>query len=311
MSDKFRVAIVGLGRISVQYDLDSPHGDSIYTHARAISRHPDCMLVGGVDVSAEARARFIQHYKASGFERYEDLVRVSGAPDLVVLATPALVRLSAIKEIIAQPPGLLLIEKPLANTLDEADQLLEICQNAGIKVAVNYIRRFDPVLSRIPALAVKAGLGNPVACSILYSGDILESGSHYIDLLVSWFGSGRVRQTWGKGSGQIDFGDVKGVLQSVRTSFGIGEIDLLFADGRMAITDYGEKLTIWKNGPDPNFPGYQRLGQMVNAPQPEMRFYQKNVLDRLLAEWKIGVHTVSTGADARESLRLSLELTGS
>ena len=59
------VVLIGLGQISMGYDLNSKDSDLILTHAKAYSLHPDFILAGGVDPKFELCERFKQNYGAN------------------------------------------------------------------------------------------------------------------------------------------------------------------------------------------------------------------------------------------------------
>jgi len=55
-----------------------------------------------------------------------------------------------------------LVEKPLANTVEDVEVMVQACRAAdpGLKVQVGYILRFNPVYERLHALARAGGLGD-------------------------------------------------------------------------------------------------------------------------------------------------------
>ena len=55
---KEKCLVIGLGQIGMGYDLDCDPNTSVYSHARAISLHPDFELVGAVDLSQLLRSTF-------------------------------------------------------------------------------------------------------------------------------------------------------------------------------------------------------------------------------------------------------------
>ncbi len=52
----YRVLIVGLGQIGLGYDLGGAPAEQVYSHARAVSRHPAFTLVGAGAGSTARRA---------------------------------------------------------------------------------------------------------------------------------------------------------------------------------------------------------------------------------------------------------------
>ena len=50
----------------------------------------------------------------------------------------------------------ILVEKPIAATLEDADAMIAACDEAGVPLMVGYILRFEPAYARIQQ-AVEAG----------------------------------------------------------------------------------------------------------------------------------------------------------
>ena len=65
---KEKCLVIGLGQIGMGYDLDCDPNTSVYSHARAISLHPDFELVGAVDLSQLLRSTFEEHYIRPAFD---------------------------------------------------------------------------------------------------------------------------------------------------------------------------------------------------------------------------------------------------
>ena len=101
-----------------------------------------------------------------------------------------------------------LVEKPMALTLDDADRMIDICQRKGVKLGVVFQRRTEPVFQRVRQ-AVEAGdlgllnlgvLTMPYVRTQAYydsapwrgtwsldgGGVLMNQGIHLVDLLI-WF----------------------------------------------------------------------------------------------------------------------------
>jgi predicted dehydrogenase len=124
-----RVAVVGVGHLGRH-------------HARILSGMPDVRLVGIFDLNRQ-RAREIA--AACGTEMLTDLAQVPDMVDAVTVAVPTDSHLS-----VAQPlveAGIpVLIEKPLARSVPEADVLLAAARARGVMLAVGHTERFNPAV---------------------------------------------------------------------------------------------------------------------------------------------------------------------
>src|SRR5664279_298267 len=104
-------AVIGLGSIGQGYDYDSE--GLILTHARAFARHPGFELLAGVDPDANQRERFERQY------------HLPTSPDAAIFA-----------QILAARPKAVLCEKPLAQTLADAQGMVAAAAAAGCALAV-------------------------------------------------------------------------------------------------------------------------------------------------------------------------------
>ncbi len=127
MSERIRLAVIGagyLGRI----------------HARLAGQAQGVELVGVVDPLPEARRLAQAECQAPVLADYHDLI---GQIDAAVIATPT--RLHHGVSLALLEHGIhLLVEKPLATSVTEADELLEAAKRHGALVQVGHIERFNP-----------------------------------------------------------------------------------------------------------------------------------------------------------------------
>ncbi len=121
-------------------------------HARLIKEMPDVDLVGVVDPVAAARERVASDCLT---QPYADHKALLGRIDAAVIATPTRFHCAVALDFLrAGVP--LLIEKPLAADLSEADELVETAQEHGVLLQVGHIERFNPALE-----AARPHLGQP------------------------------------------------------------------------------------------------------------------------------------------------------
>jgi predicted dehydrogenase len=98
----------------------------------------DAELVGGMDISPEARERFAEEV---GADTYEDVDELYETADAVVIATPN--RFHEEYATTALEAGLdVLLEKPLAHTLESAERIAEAADTADGFCMVGFNNRF-------------------------------------------------------------------------------------------------------------------------------------------------------------------------
>ncbi|MEO5534727.1 MAG: Gfo/Idh/MocA family oxidoreductase [Pseudolysinimonas sp.] len=145
MTERHRVVVVGAGRIS------SMHFDYFAMRPERIE------LVGAVDPSDERRAWAADTYGiptvASIAEAIADIDF-----DIAVVATPSHVRVPAVRELAAAGKHIL-VEKPFANSIDEAQQMVAAADEGGVQLAVdqNFRDHYPFELARAAIAAGRIG----------------------------------------------------------------------------------------------------------------------------------------------------------
>jgi len=134
--DKIRVAVVGAG-------------DFGRNHARVYRELADAELIGIVDADPSRAAQVAKEFSTQVFPDIESL---AGIVDAVSVAVPTV-------EHARVGCGLLelgldvLVEKPMAASLAEADELLAAASRAGRILQVGHLERFNPgIIAVMPAL---------------------------------------------------------------------------------------------------------------------------------------------------------------
>ncbi|MDX2034669.1 MAG: Gfo/Idh/MocA family oxidoreductase [Blastocatellia bacterium] len=141
MTRKWRVAILGLG-----------HWYSAYNIARALREYPKAELVAVAWHNAEQLAEFAGTFGAPGYADYEELLAREEV-DLVHLAPPV-AEMSACAIAAARAGKHIVLGKPMAMTMEQADRMVEAVEAAGVKcVAFQGIKRLQSggLKSRIDA----------------------------------------------------------------------------------------------------------------------------------------------------------------
>ncbi|MEM6397226.1 MAG: Gfo/Idh/MocA family oxidoreductase [Bacteroidota bacterium] len=107
-------------------------------------------LVGFYDPDPEQAARVAEETGAKAFESYEALL---GAVDAVDVVTPTPTHHQLVKQALLAGKHVF-VEKPLTHTLAEAEELIEISQQAGLIVQVGHVERFNPALLALGERAI-------------------------------------------------------------------------------------------------------------------------------------------------------------
>ncbi len=114
---------------------------------------PSVELVGFFDPNDETATAVAEHYKVQRFEAAEDLL---DAADIIDVVAPTNFHFGICEKAIRQGKHVF-VEKPLANTMEEAQQLVKLVQESNVKLQVGHVERFNPAF-----LAVKDFELNPM-----------------------------------------------------------------------------------------------------------------------------------------------------
>ncbi|MBI4383901.1 MAG: Gfo/Idh/MocA family oxidoreductase [Nitrospinae bacterium] len=314
---RLTAAVVGLGNIGFRYDLDSGPG-RIFSHAKAYREHPGFELVGGVDIDEKKRADFERHTGVKAYPSFDALMKSGGrAADCVSICTPTRLHLSSLKEVHPSRAALILMEKPLAYSLDEAREMLNLSQN-NYKIAVNYIRRWDPGIIGAKKTIDGGSLGPPASAQCWYSKGLFNYASHAIDLFHYFFGPERetlfIRD---KGIGAEDphldfllrFESFDACFQASSDEFlRLLEIDMLFERGRVKILDNGWKIQLFRaRGSGDRNNGRVLEEEDLPAGQ-DMDRYQYNVMDGIYRSLLDGAPLASDGQSAFGTLETCVRI---
>jgi phthalate 4,5-cis-dihydrodiol dehydrogenase len=141
---KLRLGVAGLGR-AFSVMLPTFTGD-----ARVA-------LVAAADPRAEARQRFTADFGGKGYATVEELC-ADPAVDVVYVGTPH--QFHAQHAALAARHGKhLLIEKPIALTLDQCKSIIEAARSAGVHLVVGHSHSFDAPVHRLRALIASRDFG--------------------------------------------------------------------------------------------------------------------------------------------------------
>ncbi len=144
---KYRVAILGCrGRGAAA--------------ARAYHQHPRTELVGLCDLLAERRDGLGDELGVAA--RYDDFWRMiqEESPDIVAIPTATELHYRLAMEVLAQGVHID-IEKPLCQTLAEADEVLSTASKQGVQVAVHHQGRCGGPMRALQAAVAQGRIGAP------------------------------------------------------------------------------------------------------------------------------------------------------
>ena len=180
MAEAVRIGIIGTGGIA-------------RAHAENVRNNPDSVLVGGVDVSPDARASFSEEYDVPAYESYEEL-RDNGL-DAIIITTPNRFHAEYATKALADDIHVL-CEKPLADTLTNAEEIVEAEANSDAVAMVGFNNRFI-----YPTESVKNAIESG------HMGDVVHVSANWIRRRgIPGRGGWFTRQDLSGGGSMIDIG---------------------------------------------------------------------------------------------------------
>ncbi len=123
----------------------------------ALHRHPRARLVAAADRSAVLRERF---ERDTGLPSHDDAAALLARPDVdaVYIATPHQFHREHV-ELAARHGRHVVVEKPMALSIQDCDAMIEACQRAGVTLVVGHTHAFDPPVQEIRRIAASGTLG--------------------------------------------------------------------------------------------------------------------------------------------------------
>lgn len=121
-------------------------------HLKLLNQSEKYELVGFYDSDAENGKKLEQEF---GYKYYNDLDQLLSEIQVLDIVTPTLFHYEYAKKAIEK--GIhFFIEKPVTQTLEQAEELIRLCEEKNIKVQVGHVERYNPAY-----IATKSFLSNP------------------------------------------------------------------------------------------------------------------------------------------------------
>jgi predicted dehydrogenase len=170
---------------------------------------PGVKLVGIAETFPDAAIVACNRFGLPDVQEIGALLKMPGV-DIVYIATPPFLHFSQAMEAL-QAGKHVLIEKPTALNLMEAEELLAVARERGLFLATDLMQRYNPLYDAIDGLLTRKPLGELLhayfenyACDEQLPADhwfwdrtksggiFIEHGVHFFDLFAGWLGPGKV-----------------------------------------------------------------------------------------------------------------------
>ena len=157
---RFRVALLGCGRIA-------------HVHAGYLRQVPEVDFIGACDLDAASREGFTARWQVPTYADLDELL-AAGQPDIIHLLTPPSTHPRLAIELVERGVHLL-VEKPMAFSVVEADSMVDAAQRCGKLLTVDHNRWFDPVVQQARRLVDAGRLGTLVGVDVFAGAAVGEA----------------------------------------------------------------------------------------------------------------------------------------
>ena len=238
MTTPLRLGLAGLGSMG-------------RNHLRVISNHPETSLVAIADPDPVALGAAVAQTGATGFA---DALEMFEKADLdgVVIAAPTTAHLALALAAIER--GLcLLVEKPLAATVDDGLAIISAARRRKVRVQVGHVERYNPAVLEMGRLlragwlstiyAITSRRAGPFPARIRDVGVTIDLGTHDVDML-SWIAGERPVRVYAETAQRLHAGHEDltfGLLHFPSGATGFLDVDWLTPAKRRSLVAVGEE----------------------------------------------------------------------
>ncbi len=173
-----RVAVVGVGVMG-------------RNHARVYRELPDTDLVAVVDRDIQAAEQIGNLYRIPYYTDLHEMVEKE-RPEAVSVVVPTQAHYSVVLDLL-EAGCHVIVEKPIASTLDEADGMIQMAERLGRVLMVGHIERYNPAIIELKNRLLRNELGkvfqvharrlSPFPARISDVGILMDLGIHDLDIM--------------------------------------------------------------------------------------------------------------------------------
>lgn len=190
MTARYRVAIIGTGRMGGLIDDELPVGSSSrpYGHYPAYAAIPETEVVAVANRGQERLERFATRFEVGKTYRdYREMI-VHERPDIVSITTPSLARAEPI--IFCAEHGVrgIYAEKGLCASLEEADRVAAAVRKHNVAFNWGAMRRHHSGYRQLREAIADGAIGTPRFATLYFSSDLIKHHPHSIDLVEMLLG---------------------------------------------------------------------------------------------------------------------------
>ena len=162
LHEAFSLRKIGLGVIGL--------GVFGQNHVKVYAEHPHGELVAVCDIKKDLMRSTAKQYGVKGYIDYHEMLK-DPRIDAVSVATPDFLHKKPVIDA-AEAGKHILCEKPLATTVEDAEEMVRAAEKAGVTLMVDFHNRWNPPFAMTKEAADKGELGEPLHAYIRLSDTI-------------------------------------------------------------------------------------------------------------------------------------------
>ncbi len=194
---KYKAVIIGTGRIGYLLQKDKKR-EQPASHALALHKNKSIILKAGCDTNQQRLDLFKKDYpKANIYTDYKKMMETE-KPDIVAVAVEEKKHAEITCNVMAYKPKIIILEKPAAAAIKEAEKIIKASENCKIPVIINHERRYSEDYKTVKELLDNKAIGDiHYICASLWTnqrifhkeslrdGDcsLIRDGTHLVDIL--------------------------------------------------------------------------------------------------------------------------------
>ncbi|MCX6814199.1 MAG: Gfo/Idh/MocA family oxidoreductase [Candidatus Aenigmarchaeota archaeon] len=300
-------------------------------HARVYSKLKGCRLVGVCDIDEGQGKKIAEQYGCAYYKNYKEMLKQD--IDAISIAVPtvfhrevALACINAGKHI--------LVEKPIADTIESAREIINAAKKMRVKVAVGHVERFNPGVQRLKSMMKKGELGTITTIlarrvgvfppQIKDANVIIDLAVHDIDILNYLLGKTPTRIHAEAGKALInrreDYADIllkyDGINAFIQvnwiTPIKIRSLAITGTKGYAELNYVTQEFMLYKSKYERNFETFEDVIKFAEPEIVKVRLRKSEPLKEELKNFisciKLNKKPLVSGEDGLKALELAMEI---
>jgi len=324
--EKLHFALIGCGKIAKR-------------HAEILSQLPEARMVAVCDVMEERARTFGEHYGVRWYSSHHEMLEKEKTIQVVNVLTPSGLHAKNVLDIVEYRKHIV-VEKPMALTLDDADTMIDKCSKNGVKLFVVKQNRYNLPVRKLREALKEGRFGKLVLGSVrvrwcrrqeyydseswrgtwaMDGGVLTNQASHHVDLLTWLMGdvesvmattATRLVTIETEDTGAVIIKFRNGALGIIEATTATRPVDLegsLSVLGERGVVEIGgfavNEMKIW-NFEDKKFEDEEALEHYRQNPHEIYGFGHREYLKEVIESIRSGKEAFVDGVEGRKSLEL-------